>query len=101
MREDRALTKAGNLKQPTRQDAINWVSEAWKSIKVETLVHSFLVCGLSNALDGSQDDLVSSDVPAVNADEIEAAEEEENVEIDGDADELDPFSEDEEEEDDS
>ena len=41
---------------------------------------------------------MSSDVPAVN---IEAAEEEENVEIDGDADELDPFSEDEEEEDDS
>lgn len=68
---------------------------------METLVHSFLVCGLSNALDGSQDDLVSSDVPAVNADEIEPAEEEENVEIEGDADELDPFSEDEEEEDDS
>ena len=101
MREERALTKAGNLKQPTRQDAINWVSEAWRSIKVETVVHSFLVCGLSNALDGSQDDLVSSDVPAVNADEIEPAEEEEDVEIEGDADDLDPFSEDEEEEDDS
>ena len=59
------------------------------------------MCGLSNALDGSQDDLVSSDVPAVNADEIEPAEEEEDVEIEGDADDLDPFSEDEEEEDDS
>ena len=59
------------------------------------------MCGLSNALDGSQDDLVSSDVPAVNADEIEPAEEEEDVEIEGDADDLDPFSENEEEEDDS
>ena len=58
---------------------------------METLVHSFLVCVLSNALDGSQD--------AVNADEIEPAEEEEDVEIEGDADELDPFSEDEEEDD--
>lgn len=101
MREERALTKAGNLKQPTRQDAINWVSEAWRSIKEDTLIHSFLVCGLSNALDGSQDDLVSSDMPAVNADEIEPAEEEEDVEIEGDADDLDPFSEDKEEEDDS
>ena len=100
MREGRALTKAGNLKQPTRQDAINCVSEAWRSIKVETVVHSFVVCGLFNALDGSQDKLVSSDVPAVNADEIEPAEEE-DVEIGGDADDLDPFSEDEEEEDDS
>ncbi len=48
---------------PTRQDVLNWVSTAWKSITVETLVHSFLVCGLANALDGSQDDLVSNDVP--------------------------------------
>ncbi len=32
------------------------------SITVETLVHSFLVCGLANTLDGSQDDLVSNDV---------------------------------------
>ena len=100
MHEERALTKAGNLKQPT-QDPVNWVSEAWRSIKEDTLIHSFLVCGLSNALDGSQDDLVSSDVPAVNADEIEPAEEEEDVEIEGNADDLDPFSEDKEEEDDS
>ena len=33
MREGRAKTKMGNLKQPTRQDAINWVSKAWDSIK--------------------------------------------------------------------
>ena len=32
MCEERALNKAGNLKQPTWQDAINWVSEAWTSI---------------------------------------------------------------------
>ena len=75
MSEDRALTKAGNLKQPQRQDVINWISVAWKSIK-ETFVHSFLVCRLSNALDGSEDDLVSDDVPAIDAGEIEPTEEE-------------------------
>ena len=89
------MTAVGNLKLPTRQDAINWVPEAWRSIKVETLVHSLLVCGLSNALDGSQDNLVSSDVPAVNTDEIKPAEEE-DIEIDCNADVLDPFSEDKE-----
>ena len=42
--------------------------------------------------------VVSNNVPAVNADEIEPAEEE-DMEIEGDADDLqDPFSEDEEEE---
>jgi len=28
MRKDRAKTKKGNLKQPTRQDVVNWVSKA-------------------------------------------------------------------------
>ena len=53
---------------------INWISVAWKSIKEETYDHSFLVCGLSNALDGSEDDLVSDDVPAIDAGEIEPTE---------------------------
>ena len=55
MTGDRALTKAGNLKQS------RCLSTAWKSITVETLVHLFLVCGLAN------DDLVSNDVPSVEA----------------------------------
>ncbi len=59
------VTKSGNLKQPTRQYAIDWVSAAWKSIKTETIVHSFLVCGISNALDGSEDGLASRDIPKI------------------------------------
>ena len=33
MQQDRAKTKKGNLKQ---QDAINWVSKDWESIKLQT-----------------------------------------------------------------
>ena len=44
-------------------DVINWVSRTRSSIKEETIVHLFLVCGISNALDGSQDDAMSSDIP--------------------------------------
>jgi len=43
MREGQAKTKMGNLKQPTRQDVINWVSKDWDSIKQETIVNSFLI----------------------------------------------------------
>ena len=56
------------------------------------------MCGLSNALDGSEDDLVSCDVLPTNADEIKK---EEDVGIESDTDELDQFSEDEEEDDES
>ena len=96
MRQDKAKTKMGNLKQPTRQDAIDWVSKAWESIKLDTVIHSFLVCGISNALDDSEDDLVSNDVPSIESAEerecsdSEDAEDEEDEDVDG----VDPFSED-------
>ena len=50
------MTNQGNLKQPTRQDIINWVSKAWESIKKEIIVKSLLECGIANALDGTEDD---------------------------------------------
>ena len=96
MRQDKAKTKMGNLKQPTRQDAIDWVSKAWESIKLDTIIHSFLVCGISNALDDSEDDLVSDDVPSIESAEerecsdSEDAEDKEDEDVDG----VDPFSED-------
>ena len=58
----------GNLIQPTRQDVINWVSRAWREISEETIVKSFLRCGISNSLDGSQDDEVSDDIPSADED---------------------------------
>ena len=33
MRQGRPKTPSSNLKQPTRQDVIDWVSQAWSSIK--------------------------------------------------------------------
>ena len=96
MRQDKAKTKMGNLKQPTHQDAIDWVSKAWESIRLDTIIHSFLVCGISNALDGSEDDLVSDDVPSIeSAEERECSDSEDNEnEEDEDVDRVDPFSED-------
>ena len=72
------------------------MSKAWRGIKTD-LVKSFLVCGISNALDGSQDDLVCDKVPAVDANSTESeSEDEEDTEdaedpTDRDVDDLDPF----------
>ena len=104
MRQDRPKTPSGNLKQPTRQDVIDWVSQAWSSIKKDTLVHSFLVCGISSALDGSQDDLVSSNIPNIEDEDEESEgavtvdEEEDSSDVDGMGEPFsyeDPFSDDE------
>ena len=103
MHEDPAKTKMGNLKQSTRQDAIKWVSKAWDSIKQETIVNAFLICGISNTPDCSEDDHVSDDhvsddLPVVKLDSgamSEESGEDEAEESNSDADELgDPFSDD-------
>ena len=56
MREDRPLTAAGNLTQPTRQDVISWVGRAWHSVRPDIIVTAFKRCAISNAMDGSEDD---------------------------------------------
>lgn len=52
------LTPAGNICPPRRQDVVNWVSAAWEAISVDTIVTGFKRCGISAALDGSEDHLL-------------------------------------------
>ena len=42
MRGDRPKTPSGNLKQPTRQDVIDWVSQAWTYITTNELLCSLI-----------------------------------------------------------
>ena len=37
---------------------IEWVSIAWESIDPKIIVKSFLKCGISNSVDGSEDSLI-------------------------------------------
>ncbi|XP_065840181.1 uncharacterized protein [Oscarella lobularis] len=84
-------TPAGNLKQPTRQNVIDWVAEAWRKISPELLVKSLLVCGISNALDGSEDDLLSDDLPRLN-EEDEGGNESDEEDSPSDSDDDDDLS---------
>ena len=59
------LAPKGNLKQPTRQDAINWVSTVWADISVSTIKESFVSCGITAAISGVDDDRMLSHVPRV------------------------------------
>ncbi len=93
IRQDRPTTKAGNLKQPTRQDVIDWVSRAWASIEQAITVHSFLVCGLANALDGTEDDKASDDIPDIPLSDEDEEDQENQDPSDSDVDSMgDPFS---------
>ncbi|CAI7896174.1 unnamed protein product [Closterium sp. NIES-54] len=48
---------AGNIRKPPPELTLKWISKAWKAVPKELIQRSFLTCGTSNALDGSQDNL--------------------------------------------
>ena len=56
MRRQKANAK-GKISAPTRSQVLRWVSEAWKSVSEDTIRKAFKIAGISNALDGSEDDL--------------------------------------------
>ncbi len=90
-RQTNEHTRAGNLKQRTRQDVINWASVAWSDIPEKIIIKSFLRCGISNKLDGSEDDQIREDIPKDTGSDSEDEEEASEDEEDGDTDDLDPF----------
>jgi len=45
----------------TPSEVARWVSAAWKAIPESIIIRSFKKCGISNALDGSKDDILWED----------------------------------------
>ena len=67
------LTATGRQKKPSEELMCQWIGEAWHDIPQEMVVRSFLKCGITNALDGSEDDCVfdsSSDDESILEDEV-------------------------------
>src|SRR6185295_19301809 len=52
------ITKGSNLKRASLYDACQWVLKTWQEISPDIIVHAFKKCGISNALDGTDDDIL-------------------------------------------
>ncbi|CAG8508477.1 22517_t:CDS:2, partial [Dentiscutata erythropus] len=51
-------TKSGKLKHPSYSLVANWVKEAWEAVDVNLVRKSFKCCGIANAIDGIEDNLI-------------------------------------------
>lgn len=60
------MTSSGNLKRPSRQDVLGFVSAAWEAVSENTIINSFKRCGISNELDGSEDGFFHSRLAEIN-----------------------------------
>jgi len=52
------VTPAGRVKWPSTSNVCEWVKNSQQQVKSETIVKSLKKCGISNALDGSEDDIL-------------------------------------------
>jgi hypothetical protein len=51
-------TPSGKIKRPSYSLVANWVKESWDAIDPNMIMRSFKCCGVSNAMDGSEDGLI-------------------------------------------
>ena len=52
------ITPAGRVKRPSISNVCKWVKNSWQRVKSETIVKSLKKYGISNALEGSEDDIL-------------------------------------------
>ena len=52
------VTPAGRVKRLSISDVCEWVKNCWQRVESETVVKSLKKCGISSALDGSEDDIL-------------------------------------------
>jgi len=57
----RELTETGKIKLAAPSEVAQWVSAAWKAIPESIIIRSFKKCCISNASDGSEDDILWED----------------------------------------
>ena len=80
--EEAKLTKGRNFQKPDITLVATWVKTAWHDVPGEMIAWAFLKCGISNAMDGTQDDaFYDEDIPAAQA--TTEKEDDDDDELDG------------------
>ena len=51
-------TPSGKIKRPSYSLVANWVKKGWEDIDVNIIKRSFKCCGVSNAINGTEDELI-------------------------------------------
>ena len=51
-------TPSGKKRPPSKELILQWIHRAWQEIPAELITHLFKSCGISNNLDGTEDEAV-------------------------------------------
>ena len=56
------FTPAGRIQKPDLRQICQWILDSWNAISTDTIKRSFLKCCITNALDGTEDDILWEDM---------------------------------------
>ncbi|CAC5369508.1 unnamed protein product [Mytilus coruscus] len=83
--DDHSFTNTGRMRKPELPVICSWIVEAWEELDPQIICRSFKKCTISNALDGSEDDMVWEEhVKASIPPTEDEGEEDEELEVDRD-----------------
>ena len=51
-------TPSGKKRAPSKELVLQWIHKAWQEIPADLVANAFKSCGISNALDGTEDEAV-------------------------------------------
>ena len=66
---EHSFTPAGNMRASDKLTCLQWVVKGWKAVSTELIIKSFKVCGISVAVDGTEDDQIHCLKPGGTASE--------------------------------
>ena len=70
---EKTFTPAGNMRAVSLTTVCEWVKDTWQNIPSEMVVRSFKKCGISNAMDGTEDDMLWEDGEIARVDDNDEA----------------------------
>ena len=59
--DDHTFTKGGAMRKPTVKLMLQWIKHAWEALDKEVVIKSLKKAGISNEMDGTEDNLVWED----------------------------------------
>ena len=68
---DHELTPTGKIKKPSVALLCEWVIDAWSKIEARFIINGFKKCCVSNAMDGTEDDILWQEENTSDADSCE------------------------------
>ena len=66
---EHTYTASGNMRKPSLLDVCTWINDAWQELDPAIIVRSFKKCCISNAMDGTEDDVLWEDLAQKRDDE--------------------------------